>query len=472
LSVRRVTSLVENWIDLIARDADLASEPTAGTAERRNSPRPGALHEIQRGDGGLLTIAGRAYGVPAGAERLRRAQEINGHPLNRALWRAPKNDFERQYFPGGIISLNPVFTCGPRQRRAAGGKKRCFPRIWIPPREDVHHPQLGRGIAWPASILRSAASTSAVAAPSHPGVHLPLAPELCDVLDAGCLVSVPPHEISVFGSDDRTEVLDTTAAPHRWVCYLHVVFRESPGAGLVWSFGGATGLLVSESHVLTAAHNLHGPIFGELKPAITAVAAVAMPGRDGVLRDLLNLSTFGAFLVKDRAAFTVPPEWREALRRPEEDRTRFDYGMISLAGSRQCATVNTLHGARPEGYWGADRTDTHVAARIRGFRMTALENDEIWMAGYPGDKPCTQWMGRGRIVRVNYTGTSRHNVLVHEADTARGSSGSPVWGRMRTRGRGGQPKPRLVLVGVHSGPGQAAVITPHVWSRIREWMNA
>jgi hypothetical protein len=96
------------------------------------TPRPDHYYQIQQGSRSLLTTAGRAYGLAAGAERLRRAKEINAHARNRRFWRAPQNDFERANFPEGIISFTRVFTCEPEQRRAKTGETRCFARIWIP----------------------------------------------------------------------------------------------------------------------------------------------------------------------------------------------------------------------------------------------------------------------------------------------------------------------------------------------------
>ncbi|MFC3282950.1 hypothetical protein [Litchfieldella rifensis] len=116
-------------------DQELTSELSPTTV-----PTPGRFYQIQKGKGGLLTTTGRAYGLGAGTARLNRAKAINGHPQNRKFWVRPANAFERNHFPNGIISFSPIFTCGPNQRRAERGEKRCFARIYIPsvkaPRPD------------------------------------------------------------------------------------------------------------------------------------------------------------------------------------------------------------------------------------------------------------------------------------------------------------------------------------------------
>ncbi len=108
-------------------DTEYESPPTT-------VPTPGRFYAIQYGKGGLLTTTGRAYGVGAGAERLRLAQSVNNHPRNRNFWVKPANDYEKRYFPNGIISFNPMFTCGRDQRPAAKTDRKCFARVWIPPR--------------------------------------------------------------------------------------------------------------------------------------------------------------------------------------------------------------------------------------------------------------------------------------------------------------------------------------------------
>jgi hypothetical protein len=55
-------------------------------------------------------VAGRAYEVKAGAERLGLAKLINNSNYNRRFWRyAP--DGEKRWFPQGRVSFSPRFDC-------------------------------------------------------------------------------------------------------------------------------------------------------------------------------------------------------------------------------------------------------------------------------------------------------------------------------------------------------------------------
>ncbi len=96
-------------------------------------PTPGRFYRIRKGDN-LLKVAGRAYGVGKGPQRLDYARWINDAQFNRRFWRpAPKG--ERKWFPDGRISFSPRFTCDVEEqlqniRRAPAGK--CFAVLWIP----------------------------------------------------------------------------------------------------------------------------------------------------------------------------------------------------------------------------------------------------------------------------------------------------------------------------------------------------
>jgi hypothetical protein len=93
-------------------------------------PTPGRLYRISTADrAGLLALAGRAYGVGSGTERLRFARRINDHPFNRRYWRA---DLADSMFPHGRISFTPRFACD--SAAAAGTKGSCYPLVFIPPR--------------------------------------------------------------------------------------------------------------------------------------------------------------------------------------------------------------------------------------------------------------------------------------------------------------------------------------------------
>jgi hypothetical protein len=117
---------------------ELESEAAEG-CERvpvASAPTPGRFYTIRAGidSRGLLDLAGRAYGVPAGEARKRLARTVNDHPYNR---RFRSKGLADASFPDGRISFRPIFTADVgAQARAAGAAPsgRAFATIWIPPR--------------------------------------------------------------------------------------------------------------------------------------------------------------------------------------------------------------------------------------------------------------------------------------------------------------------------------------------------
>jgi hypothetical protein len=100
------------------------------------SPTPDRFYTIKRGVDakGLLDVAGRAYGVPAGPNRLALAQRINDHPYNRRFLAIR---LASASFPKGRISFSPAFTASIAAQAAAQGAApggNAFATIYIPAR--------------------------------------------------------------------------------------------------------------------------------------------------------------------------------------------------------------------------------------------------------------------------------------------------------------------------------------------------
>lgn len=441
-----------------------------------SDPEPGEIYAIQKGDS-LLGATSRAYGVKAGTTRLRLAQKINAHPLNRRFWRAPSGDFEHTNFPDGIVSFTPEFTCGDPQRRAAKGEEKCYARLFIPPREDLVHPRFGPAVPLPPG-----------AAPQQQP-----APNPCDHLDSGCLVPAGPGDVSIGASDERTAVANPLAEiPNRWICSI-VAFIEDPHGG-AWMVGGGTGVRIGTNHVLTAGHVLRYLTAGPAPRTETrTVAAALVFGRTGLLAPgtLLPapppaMSSYGAVLVTDPDAFWVPPEWSAALARgetPDDGKTdlyAFDYGLIRFDAASRCRAVATL-GATPR-HWGVEISSLGFS-ETAAFWSALMPGHALQTAGYPGDKPCSQWASGGplrdlfSVGKGRFENTPRNAWMSFDADFAAGMSGSPVWRRVTGRRTDPRldPPERLVLAGVAGssaaqGTTYAAALTPFVWDRLRAEM--
>lgn len=100
-------------------------------------PTPGMFYSIASGDT-LLGVAGRAYGLPAGQERLEAARWINGARYNDRFRGDPSN-----LFPNGQLSFMPSFDSDPdvqaaTKERAPGHS---WATLWIP-REAGDEPDL------------------------------------------------------------------------------------------------------------------------------------------------------------------------------------------------------------------------------------------------------------------------------------------------------------------------------------------
>lgn len=356
----------------------LAHESSRGPVS--DVPAPGRYYAIQPNAGGLLTTAGRAYGVAAGAKRLAWAQKINAHPLNRPFRRPTENAFERTHFGQSIISFSPRFPCG-------SGK--CFARIWLPPARPVYHPYLGQG------VLVS-------------GFDEPTAPGLSDTEPDG-----PPilDRVSAAGR------VDTTKAPFRWICRV-ALFARGP-SGLT-RFHHGTGTLVGPRHVLTAAHIFDYVWDDDPSSLIEVLGITVAPGADGIRLP---------FLAWRAEAWRAHPRWRANAKRPFDFDARFDIGMIKLKRPIGGREFRALKG-RQLGFWGSARGEGTV---LQPPRIPLADGGKLNIAGYPKAKE----QGLARQMLVPATIRSVHptlsggrgipELLTYDGDTGDGYSGGPVW---------------------------------------------
>lgn len=432
------------------------SGPYASGVVPTTVPTPGRFYTIRYGQGGLLTTVGKAYSVGSGAERLRLAQRVNSHPLNRGFWVSPTSAFDRRYFPDGMISFNPIFTCDPIQRRAQRGETRCFARIYIPPRYAAMDTVYGRMISLPV-LRESSEKEIGETSPIEPGLE-----------HFFTLIECRKRSLSFdpFKAFFRRAVVeDTTRAPHRWVAGLVCFFENMKAKGSVFvpPIEG-TAFFISDRYLLTAAHNLLKRVRYEdgSEHVQKPIFALITPGRNGIdvdgLRALLQPLTdekeqfienqrrvqcrgtngepgiaelfpdsdaapdarpFGDIWLerRDDSTFRTAPEFKAPASSFDID-VRNDFGLIRLAGA-------SIFGSRPKGFWGKGPGE-FVGETMLETEVVFSDDKQpprnIKLIGYPADKCCEQWEADGDLI-----GVAGDALELASLKAPPGNSGGPVF---------------------------------------------
>jgi V8-like Glu-specific endopeptidase len=244
------------------------------------------------------------------------------------------------------------------------------------------------------------------------------------------------EETGIIGDDNRVRITDTTRVPFRWICKIEV--KDDRGR----LQHGGTGVLVSDRHVLTAAH-------------VIETAAQNMQRFSIEVKPALDYGTepFGSYAV------STTPKLPRHYRRDAENALDWDYALLTLPAAVGRRTFSKL-GGQALGHWGSPSGGANsVFARPD---PSTLNGKAAFTAGYPRSAGAQKLLcAAGILVSV----VSTRRTMRITADTTLGQSGSPVW--IVQDGR-------CCLVGIAAGAGThlnvVVRVTRELVRQVRAWI--
>ena len=291
-------------------------------------------------------------------------------------------------------------------------------------------------------LLRLASPPPAVVQPNtvvtvgQPSATAPALPATVD--DDASTEPAVSEDTGVIGTDDRVRITPTTDTPWRWIC--HIALED----GRQRSEGHGSGILISDRHVLTAAH----VVYDVARDRQLHFARVS-PGLD------YDNSPFGTWSVSQ---VRVCPKYD-----PSDDKNQeWDYALVTLdkaVGQMKFAGTQN----QPLRFWGAAEFGGRFTMGP-GEPRNLIATD-AFTAGYRGSKGygTQQWFAKGNIRQVS---PSRWpNSLFTTVVTTEGDSGSPLWVKEGDTFR-------MVGVVVDAGRTVNVVrrITPGMVAELRKWI--
>ena len=223
--------------------------------------------------------------------------------------------------------------------------------------------------------------------------------------------------------------------PWRWICQITI--RDNQGR----NSGHGTGVLISDRHVLTAAH-----IVDKVANKPFAYSIEVTPALN------YDKEPFGTYIVSAKPK--IPSKYTKAKG---GGKTNWDYALLTLSKRVGEKTFSSL-GGKPLCHWGHKR----CGQRTRFERLNPRELNTIaaYTAGYPGNRGGKKLMcAAGIILGAHWRG----RLMSITADTTKGQSGSPVWIK---------EKNRYYLVGIAAGGGEHTNIVVRVTQELIRQVRA
>lgn len=206
------------------------------------------------------------------------------------------------------------------------------------------------------------------------------------------------EEIGVINGENRVRVTPTIGMPWRWICRIDIKGQRQSQPG------GGTGVLVSDRHVLTAAHVVY-----EAARNMQNFSIQVIPALDH------GDEPFGSYVV------TARPRLPKRYNPDAADRLDYDYALLTLDTAVGAKTFGKL-GGQALCHWGspACRTNAEFARRD----PAGLNGRAVLTAGYPHSVGAKKLMCAAGIL---HSAHQLRRTMGTTADMTLGQSGSPIW---------------------------------------------